>query len=98
MWVLIATQDPTSVPKQVTSLSTLTIVHRIGDRDMLKEMQKRVAAWEGVTIDQLQALGQGEVYAVATRATDQKWTQKPMKLRIRPPCSQPGGGTRTAVS
>jgi hypothetical protein len=96
-WVIIATQDPRCVPKDVTALSSLMILHRISDRDMLKELQKRNVAWEQTTIEKLATLGQAEAEVVTNRATKPEWVKAPHRVRMRPPCTAPGGSTRTAV-
>jgi hypothetical protein len=96
-WVIIATQDPRCVPKDVSALSSIMILHRISDRDMLKELQKRNVAWEHTTIERLATLGQAEAEVVTNRCTDPEWVKVPHRVKMRPPCTAPGGSTRTAV-
>jgi hypothetical protein len=98
MWVLIATQDPSCMADEVSSLCTLTILHRLGDKKVLKWLQERNTALQPLTMDMLLKLGQAEVYLCSTRASDPKFAGRPFKLRMRYPCTEPGGSTRTAVS
>jgi hypothetical protein len=64
---------------------------------MLKEMQKRNVAWEQMTIERLATLGQAEAEVVTNRSTDPAWVTAPHRVKMRPPCTAPGGSTRTAV-
>ena len=98
MWVLIATQDPSCMSDEVTSLCTLTILHRLGDKRVLKWLQEHNIGLSSLTMEMLIKLMQAEVYVCATRASDGKFVGKPFKLRMRHPCTEPGGSTRTAVS
>jgi hypothetical protein len=64
---------------------------------MLKELQKRNVAWEQTTIEKLATLGQAEAEVVTNRATKPEWVKAPHRVKMRPPCTAPGGSTRTAV-
>jgi len=95
--VLIASQDPLSVPRAIVELTSLLILHRMTSPQWLKHLKGAISGLEGVTEGHLAALQPGEALVWAQRATDKRFTQKPQKVTIRPRFSQHGGGTKTAV-
>jgi hypothetical protein len=95
--VLIASQDPLSVPRAVVELTSLLILHRMTSPQWLKHLKGAIAALEGTTEGHLAGLQPGEALVWAQRSTDKRFTQRPQKVNIRPRFSQHGGGTKTAV-
>lgn len=96
--VVIASQDPLSVPRAVVELTSVLILHRMTSPQWLKHLKGAIAALDEVNEAQLAALKPGEALIWAQRSTDKRYTIRPQKLVIRPRFSQHGGGTRTAVS
>jgi hypothetical protein len=96
--VVLASQDPLSVPRVVIELSTVLVLHRMTSPQWLKHLKSAIVALEGVEESQLAALLPGEALVWAQRSTDKRFTQKPMKVNIRPRVTQHGGGTKTAVA
>jgi hypothetical protein len=95
--VLIASQDPLSVPRAVVELTSLLILHRMTSPQWLKHLKGAISALEGTTEGHLAGLHPGEALMWAQRSTDRRFTQRPQKVTIRPRFSQHGGGTKTAV-
>jgi DNA phosphorothioation-dependent restriction protein DptH len=96
--VLVASQDPPSVPTSLIELSSQIILHKFNSPSWLKHIQKANTALEGLTPAKLAALGSGEAYVWSSKATDDAFTRDAMKVRCRPRVTQHGGATKTAVS
>jgi len=96
--VVIASQDPISVPRAVVELTSILILHRMTSPQWLKHLKGAIAALDDVNETHLAALKPGEALIWAQRSTDKRFTIRPQKLVIRPRFTQHGGGTRTAVS
>jgi DNA helicase HerA-like ATPase len=95
--VLIASQDPPSLPNAIIELSSLVILHRFNSPQWLKHVQRSITALADLNPAQMAALRPGEAYVWATKATERVFMQKAIKVRFRPRVTQHGGGTRTAV-
>ena len=95
--IMVASQDPPSVPTSLIELSTQIILHKFNSPAWLKHIQKANAALDALTPAKLAALGPGEAYAWSSKATDDVFTRGAMKIACRPRVTQHGGGTKTAV-
>jgi DNA phosphorothioation-dependent restriction protein DptH len=96
--ILVASQDPPSVPTSLIELSSQIILHKFNSPSWLKHIQKANAALEGLTPAKLAALSSGEAYVWSSKATDDAFTHDAVKVRCRPRVTQHGGATKTAVS
>ena len=96
--ILVASQDPPSVPASLIELSSQIILHKFNSPSWLKHIQKANAALEGLTPAKLAALGSGEAYVWSSKATDDAFTHDAVKVRCRPRVTRHGGATKTAVS
>jgi DNA phosphorothioation-dependent restriction protein DptH len=96
--VVIASQDPLSVPRAVIELTSILVLHRMTSPQWLKHLKSALAALEGIQEGHMTALGPGEALVWAQRSTEKRFTQRPQKLRVRPRFTQHGGGTKTAVA
>jgi DNA phosphorothioation-dependent restriction protein DptH len=96
--ILVASQDPPSVPTSLIELSSQVILHKFNSPSWLKHTQKANAALEGLTPAKLAGLGPGEAYIWSSRATDDAFTRGAVKIRCRPRVTQHGGGTKTALA
>jgi DNA phosphorothioation-dependent restriction protein DptH len=95
--ILVASQDPPSVPTSLIELSSQIILHKFNSPSWLKHIQKANSALEGLTATRLAELGPGEAYVWSSRATDDAFTKGAVKIRCRPRVTQHGGGTKTAL-
>ena len=95
--ILVASQDPPSVPTSLIELSTQIILHKFNSPAWLKHIQKANAALDALTPARLASLGPGEAYVWSSRATDDAFTRGAVKVRCRPRITRHGGGTKTAV-
>lgn len=96
--VVIASQDPLSVPRAVVELTSILLMHRMSSPQWLKHLKSAISALDDVTEGQLATLKAGEALLWAQRCTDPRFTQRPQKVTIRPRFTQHGGGTKTAVA
>lgn len=95
--ILVASQDPPSVPTSLIELSSQIILHKFNSPSWLKHIQKANAALDGLTPAKLATLGPGEAYIWSSKATDDAFTRGAVKVRCRPRVTQHGGATKTAV-
>ena len=95
--ILIASQDPPSLPISIIELSSLVVLHRFNSPQWLRHIQKSITALSDLTPQQMAALAPGEAFVWATKSTERIFTQKAVKIRFRPRFSQHGGGTKTAI-
>jgi DNA phosphorothioation-dependent restriction protein DptH len=95
--VMVASQDPLSVPVSVIELSSQIILHRFNAPTWLKHIQRANTALGSLTPDKLNSLAAGEAYVWSSKATDSAFTTGPLKVRCRPRVTLHGGTTQTAV-
>ncbi|WP_431877456.1 methylation-associated defense system ATP-binding protein MAD8 [Micromonospora marina] len=97
MSVLVASQDPPSVPISLIELSNHIILHKFTSPAWLKHLQKANAALSDLTPSKMADLSPGEGYVWSSRATNHTFTTKAIKIRTRQRITKHGGGTKTAV-
>ena len=95
--ILVASQDPPSVPTSLIELSTQIILHKFNSPAWLKHIQKANAALDALTSTKLASLGPGDAYVWSSKAADDAFIRGAVKVRCRPRVTQHGGGTKTAV-
>jgi DNA helicase HerA-like ATPase len=95
--VIIASQDPLSVPRAIIELTSVLILHRMSSPQWLKHLRSAITALEDVQDTVVTSLLPGEALVWAQRSTDKRFTLRPQKVSIRPRFTQHGGGTKTAV-
>jgi DNA phosphorothioation-dependent restriction protein DptH len=95
--ILVASQDPPSVPISLIELSSQIILHRFNSPAWLKHIQKANAALLSLGSEQLARLQPGEAYVWSSKASDPSFSHEAVKIRCRPRVTQHGGATKTAV-
>jgi DNA helicase HerA-like ATPase len=96
--VMVASQDPLSVPVALIELSSQIILHKFNSPAWLKHIQKANAALASLTAEKMIHLSAGEAYVWSSKATDEAFCKGAIKIRCRPRVTRHGGGTKTAVS
>jgi hypothetical protein len=91
--IVVASQDPPSVPQTVIELSTVIITHKFTSPAWLRYLGKVSSAFANVRGSQLTNLGPGSAYAW-TR--DNPKFERPQRIDIRARLTQHGGETRLA--
>lgn len=95
--ILVASQDPPSVPVSLIELSSQIILHRFNSPAWLKHVQKANAALLNLTPEQLARLHPGEAFVWSSKATDPTFFREAVKVKLRPRVTLHGGATKTAV-
>ena len=95
--IMVASQDPPSVPVSLIELSSQIIMHKFNSPAWLKHIQKANAALGELTSDKMSHLGTGEAYVWSSKASDDSFTRGVVKIKCRPRITQHGGSTKTAV-
>jgi DNA helicase HerA-like ATPase len=95
--IMVASQDPPSVPVQLIELSSQIILHKFNSPAWLKHIQKANAALGDLTPEKMAHLRPGEAFVWSSKATDEAFSKGTIKLRCRPRVTQHGGATKTAV-
>jgi hypothetical protein len=98
MSILVASQDPPSVPLELIELSDLMILHRFNSPGWLKHLQKVSTALASLSSTKLNTLAPGEAYVWSSKATDAAFTREAVKVTLRPRLTRHGGATRVAVA
>lgn len=96
--IMVASQDPPSVPVSLIELSSQIILHKFNSPAWLKHIQKANAALANLTPERMASLKAGEAFIWSSRATDDSFSKGAVKIRCRPRVTQHGGATRVAVS
>ena len=95
--ILVASQDPPSVPISLIELSTQIILHRFNSPAWLKHIQKANASLSGLQPDHLARLKPGEAFIWSAKTTDRSFSTEAVKVQCRPRITKHGGDTKTAV-
>jgi len=95
--IMVASQDPPSVPLSLIELSSQIILHKFNSPAWLKHIQKANAALNNLTPERMAQLKPGEAYVWSSKATDDSFSKGAVKIRCRPRVTEHGGATRVAV-
>jgi hypothetical protein len=95
--IMVASQDPPSVPVSIIELSSQIIMHKFNSPAWLKHIQKANAALSELTSGKMSHLSTGEAYVWSSKASDDSFTRSAVKIKCRPRVTQHGGSTKTAV-
>ncbi|WEV25836.1 hypothetical protein OYE22_11995 [Streptomyces sp. 71268] len=98
MSILVASQDPPSVPISLIELSNHMVLHKMISPAWLKHLQKANAALANLTPEKMAGLRPGEAFVWSSKATDEAFTRGAVKVQCRPRVTQHGGATKTAVT
>ena len=96
--IMVASQDPPSVPISIIELSTHIIMHKFNSPAWLKHIQRANAALKDLTPEKMSQLKTGEAYIWSSKATDEAFVRGAVKIKCRPRVTQHGGNTKTAVN
>ena len=95
--IMIASQDPMSLPTEIIELSSIVVMHRFSSPAWVKHVQKAITPLQTLTATEMASLSSGEAYLWANKASDKAITQRPIKIVIRPRVTKHGGDTIQAV-
>ncbi len=95
--IMVASQDPPSVPTSLTELSSQIILHKFNSPSWPKHVQRANTALTELTPGKLSSLSAGEAYVWSAKATDDAFTRATVRVRCRPRVTLHGGTTKTAM-
>jgi hypothetical protein len=95
--VVLASQDPPSVPKEVIELSTIVVAHRFTSPKWLDHIRKVNAAFGEAAMQpsQLARLDAGEAFVWSVGGAEE--FRRPQRVVMRPRLTRHGGATRRAT-
>ncbi|QHV95615.1 methylation-associated defense system ATP-binding protein MAD8 [Spirosoma endbachense] len=91
--LLIASQDPPSLPNEIIELSSILVMHEFRAPQWLKHVQRSLEPTAHLTAKELSSLNAGEAFVWAAKANSKAITQQPVKITIRPRATKHGGAT-----
>ncbi len=95
--IMIASQDPPSLPNEIIELSSVVLLHKFNSPQWLKHIQKSITQLSTLTPADMSALTPGEGFLWATKATEKSISAKPVKVSTRPRVTKHGGDTIQAT-
>lgn len=94
--IMIASQDPPSLPNEIIELSSIVLIHKFNSPQWLKHIQKSITQLGSLSPNDMSLLKPGEGFLWASKATDNSITNQPQKISTRPRFSKHGGATLKA--
>ena len=91
--IMIASQDPPSLPNAIIELSSVVLLHKFNSPQWLKHIQKSITQLSPLSPADMSVLNPGEGFLWATKATEKSISNKPIKISTRPRVTKHGGGT-----
>lgn len=95
--IMIASQDPPSLPNEIIELSSIVLLHKFNSPQWLKHIQKSITQLSALSPADMSLLAPGEGFLWATKATDKGISSKPLKISTRPRVTKHGGATIQAT-
>jgi hypothetical protein len=95
--IMIASQDPPSLPNEIIELSSIVITHKFNSPSWLKHIQKSITQLSVLSAADMSNLRTGEAFIWASKSSENSFTQRPSKMIIRPRVTRHGGGTLKAT-
>jgi DNA phosphorothioation-dependent restriction protein DptH len=95
--ILIASQDPPSLPNEIIELSSVVLLHKFNSPQWLKHIQKSITQLGTLNPADLSSLQPGEAFLWATKSTDKLIMTRPIKIITRQRVTKHGGGTIEAI-
>ncbi len=89
--VMIASQDPMSLPSAIIGLSSVALLHRFTSPAWVEHVQKAIIALQGLRPSDMAELGSGEAFLWANSSTDESIMRQPIKISVRPSVTKHGG-------
>ena len=98
--LMIASQDPLSLPTEIIELSSVLLMHKFNSPAWLKHIQKSITQVASLNATDLSSLAPGEAYLWSNKSSDKQIEIRPIKIMTRPRVTKHGGETikATAVS
>lgn len=95
--IMIASQDPPSLPNEIIELSSIVLLHKFNSPQWLKHIQKSITQLSTLSPADMSSLMPGEGFLWATKASEKGISVRPVKISTRPRVTKHGGGTINAT-
>lgn len=95
--IMIASQDPMSLPNEIIELSSIVLLHKFNSPQWIKHIQKSITQFATLSPTEMSTLNAGEGYLWASKSTEKNIMQRPVKVFTRPRVTKHGGETKTAI-
>ena len=95
--IMIASQDPLSLPNEIIELSSMILLHKFNSPQWVKHIQRSITQLAALTPADLSSLVPGEGYLWASKSTDKGLMNRPVKIFTRPRVTKHGGETIKAI-
>jgi len=95
--LMIASQDPMSLPTEIIELSSIVLLHKFNSPQWVKHVQRSIIQLGTLTPAEMSSLVPGEAFLWATKSTDKTIMVRPIKISTRPRVTKHGGDTIKAV-
>ncbi|MDR1501760.1 MAG: hypothetical protein LBT43_04820 [Prevotella sp.] len=95
--LMIASQDPMSLPNAIIELSSIVLLHKFNSPQWVKHVQKSITQLSSLSAPEMAVLSPGEAYLWATKSTDKQVMNRPIKISTRPRITKHGGDTIKAI-
>ena len=95
--LMIASQDPMSLPNAIIELSSIVLLHRFNSPQWVKHIQKSITQLSALSATEMATLSPGEAYLWATKSTEKQIMNRPIKISTRPRVTKHGGDTIKAI-
>lgn len=95
--LMIASQDPISLPNAIIELSSIVMLHKFNSPQWVKHVQKSITQLSSLSAPEMASLSPGEAYLWATKSTDKQIMNRPIKISTRPRVTKHGGDTIKAI-
>jgi DNA helicase HerA-like ATPase len=95
--IMIASQDPLSLPNEIIELSSMVLLHKFNSPQWVKHIQKSITQMTSLTPTDLSSLAPGEGFLWASKSTDKGLMNRPVKISARPRVTKHGGETLKAI-
>lgn len=91
--IMIASQDPPSLPNEIIELSKIVLLHKFNSPGWIKHIQKSITQFSSLKASDMIALKTGEAFLWAEKASLQSISVSPVKILTRPRVTKHGGAT-----
>ena len=95
--IMIASQDPPSLPNEIIELSSVVLLHKFNSPQWLRHVQKSITPLSALKPEDLSILAPGEAFLWATKSNDKSIVSRPVKIKTRPRVTKHGGATIEAI-
>ena len=91
--IMIASQDPPSLPSEIIELSKVVLLHKFNSPEWVKHIQRSITQFSTLKASDMIGLKTGEAFLWAEKASLNSISLGPVKISTRPRVTKHGGVT-----